>query len=380
MLPAALPAGLLAVLISGGALAQDPIRGRDLYLNAAAIKGLPGAPSCVQCHGLPPDGKLLGASAAQLAGAFSSVIAMAPFALLLDARDLADLSAYLSQTEATDTPLPRVMPAAVRFAAASGTASPSVTVELENAGRAVLRLDAAAPLQVVGDADAFDIDAGSCVAGAALAPGARCRFALRFNAGSGAASAQMRLRYADIAAPTTLSLHGEPVLAPALTVSAPGLSFGSIAPGASSSASLRLINSGQETLRLDALRLDGPAAGDFTVGAGCPGQLAAGADCTLGVEFAPRAAGPRSAALVIIGNVPVTTVALSGDGRAAQAPPAAPPPAPPISAATGGGGGATAALLSVLSLLLHLAAAERQRHLRRRNAERRSGNAPIRRS
>jgi mono/diheme cytochrome c family protein len=59
------PARLLLLTAAIGATtaaAQDPLRGRDIYLNAALVKQQPGMRSCVQCHGLPPDRKLWGAA------------------------------------------------------------------------------------------------------------------------------------------------------------------------------------------------------------------------------------------------------------------------------------------------------------------------------
>ena len=100
----------LALTSPAAAWSQDAERGRDLYLDAAAVKGVAGLPSCVQCHGLPPEGKLLGASPTQLQGAFASVIAMGRFALEFDARDLADLSAFLRDPQAYAPGLRAVAP------------------------------------------------------------------------------------------------------------------------------------------------------------------------------------------------------------------------------------------------------------------------------
>lgn len=358
----------LLAAMAGSAQAQDAARGRDLYLDAAAVKGQPGAPSCVQCHGLPPDRKLVGASPAQLTGAFASVVAMGPFALLLDARDIADLSAYLAQPEAVDTPLPRVQPSLLQFAAVPGSASPPLTLEVENAGRATLRLDPAQPLQLSGSAAAFRVDTTSCLPGTALAPGARCEVLLRYLAEDLAGEAQLRLRYAGLDAPTVVGLRGAAALQPALTTSAQGLSFAAVAVGASAVASLRLSNGGQSTLRIDRLPIAGPAANDFTPEAGCPSgsELAPGASCTLNIRFAPGGTGLRQATLTIAGNAPAAVLALSGQAAPATAPVAPPAtPAPAAPAASNSGGGAAGAWL----LGLMLAAG----HWRRRNDPLRSG-------
>jgi hypothetical protein len=69
--PRSLAAAVLAAA-AADAVPQDPLRGRELYLNAAEIKGAP-MRSGVQCHGLPPETKLKGANVAQLYGALANL-------------------------------------------------------------------------------------------------------------------------------------------------------------------------------------------------------------------------------------------------------------------------------------------------------------------
>ncbi len=366
-------AALAATLGAPTAAAQDAQRGRDIYLDAAAVKAVPGLPSCVQCHGLPPDDKLIGASVAQLQGAFASVIAMGRFALELDARDLADLSAFLRAPAIVPSPLPAVAPLSPAFAALPGTRSPTLALRLSNEGRATLTLAARDAVVLAGaGASQFVLDRGACVDGASLAPGAHCEVALQYAPPPGTTQppeAQLQWRYAGLAQPTVVALAAQPRSAAAISLSVTGLSFGATDLGGTVRRSLRIDNGGQEVLALDAQALTGAAAADFAVTGCAVGlRLAPGAGCDLQLAFTPASAGPRQAQLAIGAADSAGAqrlVALVGEGRTAASPspspspspapaPAAPPPAVASPApANSGGGGATmwAALLLMLPAL-----------------------------
>ncbi len=327
----------MALAAASPALAQDPLRGRDLYLNAALVKQQPGLRSCVQSHGLPPDRKLWGASPAQLVGAFGAVTVMGRFATELQPVDVADLSAFLGDPTAVPLPLPRLSPLAPEFAALSATSSPELTFVLENGGSGAFRLGAE-PLHVVGAASAsFRLDPGTCMPSAQLAPGAACEFTLRYAPSSAAPEteqAELRIEYASIARATTVTLRGRAGALPAATLSATGLSFGPQALGtASAPQRIVLSNTGQAVLVVSTVTTSGSHVADFSVAGSCgPSvQLAPGARCAFEVRFAPQAVGTRIAQADIAWNGGQVAVALSGAGGSAA------PPAPGPVAAGGGG-------------------------------------------
>jgi hypothetical protein len=370
-----LTAAALLVIAAATAVAQDPLRGRDLYLNAAAIKGTP-MRSCVQCHGLPPDTKLKGANVAQLYGAFASVNEMSGFITAFTQADVADLSAFLADPSAIPTPLPAVDPLMLRFAAPLAASSPAIQVALRNDGAAPLRL-AADSIQLSGvDADAFQISASSCAPQAILQPAALCQLELRFTPQQARPSAaQILVRYDTIAQPTSVGLAGEPQPRARFTYSAAGLAFGARTLGASAPRqSVQVVNAGTVPLAVAERRLDGAAAADFAVqGCAVGSVLAPGAICRLDVDFAPSITGARSATLTLASPdaVEPMTLTLSGAGQAAGAGPApAPPASPPTSQPTRpqagatsnvGGGGALSRI--VLFALLFLTALRwRNRH------------------
>lgn len=364
---------LLTAALGTTAAAQDPLRGRDLYLNAALVKQQPGMRSCVQCHGLPPDRKLWGASPAQLQGAFASVTPMGRFATELQAADVADLSAFLARPTAVPLPLPQLSPLAPQFAALPATSSPPLAFVLENGGSAPFTLGAD-PVRVVGaPTGSFRLEPGGCTPGAQLAPGAACGFTLRYAPGSDAPAAEqaeLRIEYANIARATTVQLRGTADALAAPTLSATGLSFAPQAIG-STSAPQRVVlsNAGQAVLALNAITTSGTHAGDFAVDGSCSAstQLAPGAQCALEVRFTPAAVGTRAAQVEVGWNGGSVTIVFSGAGEpAAASRPVVEAPAPPAPALTGtggeGGGGAVSPLWPALMLAIAVG-----RRLRRRD-------------
>ena len=107
--------------------------------------------------------------------------------------------------------------------------------------------------------------------------------------------------------------------APAVSLSAPSLTYASRDTGTTSAAqSVTVSNSGNASLFFNSAAISGLDTLDFTVvGDGCSGMtLAPGASCTMSVTFSPTAAGTRTAALTFTDNAPNSpqSVSLTGDG------------------------------------------------------------------
>lgn len=363
-----LAAAAVLAAMSASASAQDPLRGRDIYLNAAAIKGVP-MRSCVQCHSLPPDTKLKGASVAQLFGAFASVDAMSGFVTAFDVVDVTDLSAFLADPAATPTPLPAIDPLVLRLAAPLGASSPAIIVSVRNDGAAPLRL-ADDPIGISGpDGVAFSVSASTCAPQAVLPSATSCQFDLHYAPRQALASlAQLIVRYDTIAQPTSIVLAGLPQPRARFTHSVSALAFAARPIGASAQVqSVRVFNAGTAPLAVAERRVDGTSATDFVLqGCAAGAVLAPGASCSIDVEFNPSAAGARSATLTLASPdaVESMTVTLSGAGIAAVAtpspPPAPPPPAVPPTSAGGGG-----AMPQIGLLVLLVAGARRWQSSRR---------------
>jgi hypothetical protein len=79
-----------------------------------------------------------------------------------------------------------------------------------------------------------------------------------------------------------------------------------------------LTNVGSATLTFSSIQVTGANAGDFTLSNNCGSSLAASAQCTLGVTFAPSAAGTRTASVVFTDNAAGSpqSLDLTGTGTA----------------------------------------------------------------
>ncbi|MDQ8045123.1 MAG: choice-of-anchor D domain-containing protein [Solirubrobacteraceae bacterium] len=104
------------------------------------------------------------------------------------------------------------------------------------------------------------------------------------------------------------------------TTSAPaGVDFAAAQPQATLSAAraITITSSGTASLRIGALTVGGNDPDDFLVsGDTCRATLKLGASCQVFVRFVPQASGPRSAQLLIDGNLRTVAVPLSGTGGA----------------------------------------------------------------
>jgi len=116
---------------------------------------------------------------------------------------------------------------------------------------------------------------------------------------------------------------------PVAIMSATPAGFGSLATGTAAIQNVTVRNEGlpgAPDLEVGTPTITGAA--DFSVASNtCPAALAVGESCTVGVRFAPAAAGARSATLNLPSNALIATgAALSGTGVTAAAAPATPTP------------------------------------------------------
>jgi cytochrome c553 len=180
-----------------------------------------------------------------------------------------------------------------------------------------------------GHAADFRIDGGSsCAEGQALAAGAQCTVVVGFSpTAAGARNASLSIAADNASTPEALALAGTGVAAaaPALGLSTDTLAFTPPATGTAAAQALTLTNTGNAALHLSALTLSNARFAITGAGAGgcgsLPITLAAGASCTLEVNWAGTAAdGSETASLTITGDMPAgtATVALSGQGSTGE--------------------------------------------------------------
>lgn len=181
-----------ALLAASTAKAQDALRGKRLYLDAARVVG--SGVSCVDCHGGLPGGVFgIGRAAnnpAIVENAVNSVAAMTPFRGRLAAADYADLAAYIGQP-AVPSAVVRITTSLPGGAAgaddriefgdiAAGATSGVATLRITNAG-AVAFAVTAAPVLAGANAGEFSIEATDCATAITLAATQSCRVDLRFR-------------------------------------------------------------------------------------------------------------------------------------------------------------------------------------------------------
>ncbi|MEA2622643.1 MAG: trimeric autotransporter adhesin, partial [Chloroflexota bacterium] len=205
------------------------------------------------------------------------------------------------------------------------TTSAARTITLSNAGGAPMTItDVYVAGLTPGD---FARSGGSCptVFPASLASGASCTVLVTF-APSAVGLRQANLSVSDNAANTTdqtvaLTGTGNGVVNPIVTPTPATLAFGTVNGGASASLPVLVTNTGGGPLAISAFSIAGTAAADFTVTSQTctAAPVAAGAGCTITVQFKPGARAPRSATLTLAHNTTAggatsTAIPLSGTG------------------------------------------------------------------
>ncbi len=194
----------------------------------------------------------------------------------------------------------------------------SRSVTLTSSGSAPLDVQA---VRVEGDDRGdFRVTEISCRLDDGLAPGRRCPVTVRFApTADGPRSAKLVLRHDGPSSPDEVWLFGiarEPL--PGFALSQRSLRFADVGVGERGAVeTLTVRNPGAGRLVLREVALTGGDAADFQIVPGtCEGAPAIAPEsfCTIGLRFAPRAAGERRAVLVVRHNAPGASgeVALSG--------------------------------------------------------------------
>jgi hypothetical protein len=155
---------------------------------------------------------------------------------------------------------------------------------------------------------------GSCTISVAFAPLA-----------AGSRSASLFVSDDASGSPQTVSLNGTGVTpATTISLSASSLAFGQENMAATTvPQTITLSNTGKATLNVSTITFVGANPGDFAQTNTCGATVAAGANCSLSVTFAPTALGSRTASLSISDNASGSpqTVSLTGTGIAPATPP-----------------------------------------------------------
>lgn len=120
-----------------------------------------------------------------------------------------------------------------------------------------------------------------------------------------------------------MTVGGDVVETPRISITPEDISFGSVQAGLSAQQSVTITNTGNTGLGLSNIFIDGTDADVFTVTNQCGSSLAPEASCAVDVTFAPSTEGTRNATLTIESTDPENesvSVPLSGKGTLAPTP------------------------------------------------------------
>jgi hypothetical protein len=214
-------------------------------------------------------------------------------------------------------PVVSLSPGSLTFAQQStGSTSTAQSVTLSDTGNTSLTLSSIG----LSGANAADFaQTNDC--GSGVGVNGSCTISVTF-APSAAGSRSASLLVTDNAggSPQTVSLNGTGFTpATTLSLSASSLAFGQENMAATTGAqTITLTNTGKVTLSISSITVAGANPGDFAQTSTCGASVAAGANCSLSVTFAPTAMGSRTASLSISDNASGSpqTVSLTGTGVA----------------------------------------------------------------
>ncbi len=206
-------------------------------------------------------------------------------------------------------PVASLSPANLTFSTqAVGTTSAPQTVTLTNTGSATLIIAGITASANFGETN-------NC--GSSVPAGGNCSIGVTFTP-TAAGNLYGMLTVTDDNNGTpgsaqTVALAGTGLTAPAVTLSASSLTFGSQPTGTTSFAqTLTLTNSGTAALTITSIVI----TGDFSQTNTCPQSLSAGGACTISVVFSPTVVGTRTGTLTITDTGPTSpqVVSLGGSG------------------------------------------------------------------
>jgi hypothetical protein len=187
--------------------------------------------------------------------------------------------------------------------------------------------------QIIGpDASSFSINGGGCE-GFNLGTGNTCQIYIQFNPTSaGVKNAELEIDNDGTQTPLLVSLTGQGLNGPALTVTPAQAKYGNVLLGSSASQTFTLSNTGDAPLQIQGVILIAGSPEAFPISNdGCTGQqIAPGSSCQVTVGFIPIATGVKDASLLLITNASspgVSTIGLSGTG-VSSTPPAIAVPGP----------------------------------------------------
>ena len=220
-------------------------------------------------------------------------------------------------------PLVHLVPTGIDFGDQTvGTMSGPESVTVRNFGDGMLTISS---IHLAGGIPgAFALTGTTC--GPTVAAGADCSISVAFKpTDAGWHNAVVEVEH-NAYGDRSVHLSGAGVAspAPAVGVAPASLSFGDQTVGSTSgSQTVTVTNTGNATLSISSVDLEGSSAGDYVLTSRtCGSSVSVGGQCAISVAFKPTTPGARSASLVIAGDAANSShsVPLMGTGVAATQP------------------------------------------------------------
>ncbi len=206
-----------------------------------------------------------------------------------------------------------VTPSSLAFSSGLNVTSAAQMVTVANTGTAPLTINS-----INGLTTQF-AQTNTCGAfPAVLSANASCTINVTFRPTSaGTKNATMTIGFAAPVAAQSVTLSGT-VIVPTFTLAPGSLAFGSVTRNTTSATQvITVTNTGTVALPINNIRLAGNAPNQYIIQSNnCGASLAASANCTVSVAFAPTSRGPKNATLQVNVAAPGTSqlVTLSGTG------------------------------------------------------------------
>ncbi len=229
-------------------------------------------------------------------------------------------------------PVVSLSPTSLTFASQSvGTTSPAQVVTLTNSGSAALTVSSIA-------ASAEFAETNTC--GSSVAAGAGCSISVTFTpTASGTQTGSISIVDNAAGSPQIVSLTGTGSSTPAVSFSPSSLAFSSQPLHTISAAqNITLTNTGGSALTITSITIVGTNSGDFLQSNTCGSSVAAGAACTISVQFQPTATGTRTASVSVTDNATGSPQSAGLSGIAPDPLPYVQAPSVPTAVAPGSSG------------------------------------------
>ena len=200
-----------------------------------------------------------------------------------------------------------------------GTTSPAQTVTLTNTGNAVLNITS---IGVTGTNIGDYAQTNTCGSSVAANNGT-CTISVTFApTAAGTRTASVTVTDNAAGSPHAVTLSGNGLAAPVVSLSTSNLTFAMQSLGVPSAAqSVTLTNTGNGALTITSIAITGVNNGDFSQSNNCGNSVAANnGNCTINVTFTPAGAGARSAAVTITDNAAGSPHSISLNGTGSSSP------------------------------------------------------------